>query len=200
MRTTYPVTTKLDSYIPWSCLSPDKILEEFCWKFSSGVFFHCFRWVLFKVKHSFGHSWSNWHETKRKWIGWILGQLCDLDIWPHPWPWSEHFKVKFWDSSAIGGLMDVKQKGSKSFGHWTMWTFCVTTPMILNFNFQGQHLKKPSPRNAWVDRHGMKVMWVYHSWLWHWTLNFFCDHDGADFFIHDYDIELCVTMMGLVDE
>ena len=33
------------------------------------------------------NGWSDWCETKRKCIGWILGTLCDLDLWPHSWPW-----------------------------------------------------------------------------------------------------------------
>ena len=35
---------------------------------------------------------DGWCETKRKCISWILGELCDHDLWPHPWPWSRFFK------------------------------------------------------------------------------------------------------------
>ena len=27
----------------------------------------------------------------RKCIGWILGELCDINVWPHPWPWPLNF-------------------------------------------------------------------------------------------------------------
>ena len=33
------------------------------------------------------NGWSDWCESKRKCIGWILGTICDLDLWPHSWPW-----------------------------------------------------------------------------------------------------------------
>ena len=33
------------------------------------------------------NGWSDWCETKRKCIGWILGTICDLDLWPPSWPW-----------------------------------------------------------------------------------------------------------------
>ena len=32
------------------------------------------------------NGWSDWCEMKRKCMGWILGIICDLDIWPHWWP------------------------------------------------------------------------------------------------------------------
>ena len=33
------------------------------------------------------YGWSDWCETKRKCIGWILDTICDLDLWPRSWPW-----------------------------------------------------------------------------------------------------------------
>ena len=33
------------------------------------------------------NGWSNWCETKTKGISWMLGTICDLDLWPHSWPW-----------------------------------------------------------------------------------------------------------------
>ena len=33
------------------------------------------------------NGWSDWCETKRKFISWILDIPCDLDLWPHSWPW-----------------------------------------------------------------------------------------------------------------
>ena len=33
------------------------------------------------------NGWSDWCETKRRCIGWIVGELCELDVWPHPRPW-----------------------------------------------------------------------------------------------------------------
>ena len=28
-------------------------------------------------------GWHDWCETKRKSIGWILGMICDIELWPH---------------------------------------------------------------------------------------------------------------------
>ena len=33
------------------------------------------------------NGWSDWCKMKRRCIGWILGELCDLDLSSHPWPW-----------------------------------------------------------------------------------------------------------------
>ena len=57
----------------------------------------------------------------------ILDELCDLDLWAHPWPWPWIFEVKFWNNCALGivCLIDVKRKGSKSIRHSTDY---VTLP------------------------------------------------------------------------
>ena len=64
-RTTHPITTKLGSFIP-----PQKKLDVF---FQGQTLF----WAYLR------NGWCDWCETKRKCIGWILGILCDLDLWPH---------------------------------------------------------------------------------------------------------------------
>ena len=71
------------------------------------------------------NGWSDWCETKRKCIAWILGILCYLYVWPHSWPW--FFKVKFRNSciSGIVGLIDVKWKGSELIRYWADY---VTLP------------------------------------------------------------------------
>ena len=38
------------------------------------------------------NGWSDWCETKRKCIVWILGTIYDLDLWPHSWPWPWMFQ------------------------------------------------------------------------------------------------------------
>ena len=81
------------------------------------------------------NGWSDWCETKRKFIGWMLGTICDLwphswpwhwmfqgqIFWPHPrpWPWSWHFKVKVWNSfiSGMGRPIDMERKVCESSIH-----------------------------------------------------------------------------------
>ena len=60
--------------------------------------------------------------TDVKWkevMNWLLNQLCDLDLWSHPWPWPWILKVKFWNSciSGIGGPIDMERKGCHSIIH-----------------------------------------------------------------------------------
>ena len=101
---------------PWSWLSPYYILEEFCWKFffCPDVFFQgqTLYWTYVR------NGWSDWCETKRRCIGWILGKLCDLDLSPDLWPWPRSFKVKVWNSLiwGMGGWLTWNEKDvSRSF-------------------------------------------------------------------------------------
>ena len=43
----------------------------------------------------------------------MLGQLRDLNLWPHTWPWPWIFKVKFWNSciSVMRGQIDMEGEG-----------------------------------------------------------------------------------------
>ena len=90
--TTQPITTKLGSYI--------SLVMVITWLDFGGILFETFFFAniffenfgcFFKVKHCYWtylrNGWSNWCETKRRCISSILGKLCDLDLWPHPWPW-----------------------------------------------------------------------------------------------------------------
>ena len=45
---------------------------------------------------------------------WILKVKCDLELWPHTWPWPWIFMVKFWNSWE-GRLTLHKGGGSGSF-------------------------------------------------------------------------------------
>ena len=49
---------------------------------------------------------------------WILKVKCDLDLWPHRWPWPWIFMVKFWNSCISeweGWLTLHKGGGSRPF-------------------------------------------------------------------------------------
>ena len=82
--------------LPESCLLPDLILEEFCLKLLFWqIFFKNFRCVFSRsntILVNLGNGWSDSCETKRKCIGWILGMICDLDLWPRSWPWPWMFQ------------------------------------------------------------------------------------------------------------
>ena len=49
---------------------------------------------------------------------WIFKVKCDLNLWPHTWPWPRIFMVKIWNSCIsewVGWLTLNKGGGSKSF-------------------------------------------------------------------------------------
>ena len=63
------------------------------------IFFPKFCMCFFKVKHSIGISqeWLvplMWNNVE----GWILGELYDLELWPHSWPWPWIFEGQIFKS------------------------------------------------------------------------------------------------------
>ena len=91
VRTTHLITTNLVAiYLVMFITRLDFggiLLENFC------QIFFLKNWMCFyKNKHFWMVGPS---ETKRRCIGWILGKLCDLDLWPDPWSWPCSVKVKF---------------------------------------------------------------------------------------------------------
>ena len=113
------------------------------------------------------HGWSNWCETKRRCIGWILGEICDLDRWPHPWPWPCSFKVKVWNSLIWGmrGLIDMERKGCEWIIHdhdCDLWVTMVGWVDV--------------PYSDWGDFRRRCAIDISSSWLWLWPL---CDHVGV---------------------
>ena len=128
VRTTHPITTKLGSNIPLVMLITwvdfeGILLETFFTKFSLkflDVFFQgqTLYWTYLR------NGWSDWCETKRRCIGWILGELCDLDLWPHPWPWPCSFKVIVWNSLkwGVGDWLTWNERDVS----WSFMTMTVT--------------------------------------------------------------------------
>ena len=143
VRTAYSIATKLDSYIPLVMLSTwlnflsilsETFLTIFYVKCQMRFFFNqtfylpCLR-----------NDWSNWCETKRHWVNWMLRWLGY--IWP--WPSTLIFDLEFTRSDCISGMggpivmerkgrespgcPDVKHKGNEFTGPWP-----------LTLNFQGQ--------------------------------------------------------------
>ena len=123
---------------------------------------------FFKVKHYFAHILGMVGpidvKQKRKCSGWTLGLICDLDLWPHSWPWP------FLNSciSGIVGLIDVKWKGSKLIGYWADY---MTLPSHHTHDLDlGVSGSESYLRNVKADWHGTKMMWVIHSWPWYWPV------------------------------
>ena len=90
--------------------------SKFSWKISD---------MFFQGRTLFGHI--DWCETKRKSIVWILGIICDLDLWLTHDLYLGCFKVKFRNScvSGIDGVLNVKWEGNKLIGYWAD---CMTLP------------------------------------------------------------------------
>ena len=127
------------------------------------------------------NSWSDWCETKRKCIGWILGTICDIDLWPHswPWPWMFQSQILRYNSSISGivGLIDVKWKGSELIWYWTD---CITLP------FDHTHE---------LDLGVFKVR-VWNNFIsgMGWSID--NERKGCELSIHDHDVWLLWPWWG----
>ena len=131
LRTTHSITTKHGTFIAlvivitWLDLG-EFSLNSYFGKFSleiSDVFFQ--GQILFWPYLRDG--WFDWYEMNRKYIGWILGIICDL-IYDRTQKLDLGcFKVIFQNNriSGIVGVIDVKWIGSKLIEYWTD---CMTLP------------------------------------------------------------------------
>ena len=72
---------------------------------------------------------SDWHETKGKCISLILGVLCYLAFWSHPWPWSLIVQCQI-RNSCISGMVGPINTGP------TIWPWPLTTPMNYPWSFK----------------------------------------------------------------
>ena len=83
---------------------------------------------------------------------WIFKVKCDLDLWPHTWPWPWIFMVKFWNSCISeweGWLTFYKGGGSRSFMTMTMtiwwprsgvWIYQIVTGVTSVVGVPSTHL------------------------------------------------------------
>ena len=100
------------SYIP---LSHAYHLIRFWWN-SVGKFFPKILDVFFQGQTYYWpylrNGWSNRHEMKRKCMSWIIGKVCDLDLWCDPWTWPWILSWSNFEKAISQGLLviDVKQK------------------------------------------------------------------------------------------
>ena len=91
-----------------------------------------------------GMRWPILYWVKRMWVDKQL--VCDVELWPHPWPWPGILK-------KAGSLeKDLSRQEVRP----TLWPWAMTVTL----DFQGQILKRPYPRNGMADWHTTKRMWV----------------------------------------
>ena len=91
---------------------------------------------------------------------WILKVKCDLDLWPHRWPWPWIFMVKFWNSCISeweGWLTLHKGGGSRSFMTiwWPrsgVWIYQVVTGVTSVVGVPSTHLVG-SDNGLWLNQH-----------------------------------------------
>ena len=139
------------------------------WRTSDGNFF-LGGVVVFMVKHYILGMVGPIGEMKRKYK-WVLGQLFDLGLWPHPWPEPWIFKVKIWNRhiSVMGEPTDMEWKGFVSIGCWTHY---------VTLTCQGQIFKQPYVKNGRADLTWNKLnvgeydvrptKFLPHPWPWPW--------------------------------
>ena len=97
-------------------------------------------------------KWSDCHETKSKYINWILGLRCDHQIWPWPWPSPWIFKVRYGNCymSTKNGPIATKRKAAISIALQASNVCVVIGQCVWPLNFQGE-------------------VWPWpHTWLWPW--------------------------------
>ena len=124
VRTTQPITTKLSGHIllvlliTWLDFGGILLESLFCQIFWCVFHGQTLYWPYLR------NSWSDWCETKRRCICWILGEPCDHDLWPHPWPWPCSFKVKIWNRFiwGKGGWLTWNERHVS----WSFMTMTVT--------------------------------------------------------------------------
>ena len=128
-------------------------------------------------------GWFTWHE--RKCIKWMLGHLCDLDLWPHTWPWPWIFKVKFWNSHNYlrnaTAVRWMEQKGCKwmEFGP-TVWLWTHDWQPLLIAHWAKSLLILAT---EWKGYESIKC------WTHYLALNFNLSHDlGIEF----WDCQVCI--------
>ena len=145
MRTTHLITTWQLHFPSHSYyligLWKSSVVNCYFGKFSlkrSDVFFQ--DQTLFMPYHRNG--WPDWCKTKRKCIGWILGILCDLDLWPHSWPWTWMFQCQIskWLHIRNCWCDWFEMKKRELIGYWADHR-TMTTPLTLTLEFQGQSPK-----------------------------------------------------------
>ena len=121
---------------PWSCLSPDKILKEFYWKFYFSQIF------LENCGCVFSRS-NTLLDLSQEWLVRLM--------------WNE--------------------KGGALVGYWVNYvtlTFDLTHDLDLVVSRSEFEIALFEEWGA--DWHGMKGMWVNHSWPWLWPMG---NHDGV---------------------
>ena len=72
------------------------------------------------------NGWSDWCESKRKWIDYILG-ICDLDLWPHWWPWPRMSQGQISKELHLKNCWSdwCEMKRNELIGYWAN---CMTLP------------------------------------------------------------------------
>ena len=127
------------------------------------------------------NGWSNFMKWKESALVWILGEICDLDLWPHPWPWPwifsrSNFKIAV-SQEVLFWLMWSKKEVNQILD-WlhdlAVWPHPWPWPWSLKVKVWNRPI---SGRGGLID-----MVWK-----------------GCEWSIHDCDIDLYVTMVGWVN-
>ena len=166
-----------------------KNFSEFVPKISN-AFFPSWTCYLLYLRN----GWSNWCETKRKWVDWMLRWL--LYLWPRPL--TSTFDLEFSRSNCIsgmGGPIVMERKGRESIGcpevkkvwKWVDWALRwlgYLWPLPLTFKVKLYHGNgRPDchgtkgtgvDRMTWCETLSKWVNWMLRwvGYLWPWPLTF----------------------------
>ena len=190
VRPTYPITTKFYSYIPIVMLLTWLNFERIPWETLVGQnFFQYCRCKFFFSQTSYWpylrNGWSDCSETKRRCIDWRQGQLCDLDLLPHP-GFSKWGSQSIWAAletwlliiKDVIGQMCILFENSAYFGDGMALIQTLLAHDLVDLGFSRSRFENLCLRNGWSDWYEIKMKEI------DWILGRLCDLE------HTFELDL----------
>ena len=146
---------------PWTLTSP----MTFTWDFQDQM-----------LKESYlRNGRAHWHGTKWMWIDRMLDPLCDLELWPHPWPWHwiftcslSNFKIAVFPEWVVclilwnerGIIMNSQRDG------YYAWLWSMILPMTLTWDLRSNFINNHYFSTAKILLNLLAcIRWTIHYWL-----------------------------------
>ena len=182
LRTTHPITAIIGSFNPLVMLITWTDFEEIMLETFGWFFFFLILDVFCQGQTPYcpflRNGWSDWCETKRTCIRWILGELCGLDLWSHSWPWRWISQGQISKWLYLSGCWSDCEIKTKQF-HWmlgrlndlVLWPHSELWPWIF----------KVKVWNSFISGMG-------------WPIDI--DRKRCESPFHEHDIDICVAMVG----
>ena len=96
-------------------------------------------------------KWSNFHETKSKYIDWIPGLKCDQWVWLWSWPWPLNFQGQMWPWP-----LTTHMTLTMDFFMVKLWNSCISEWEVLTLN-KGGGSRSFMAVTIWWPRSGVRI-------------------------------------------